>query len=291
MTISNRNTTARVLLLLALLLAAPPAGSAQELGTPTKVNQSDLERTIAEYRSADASAKLLEIRRGMPFNRPDDRYREFQARIISSMPAEYTAIRVQDAALEKAVRQLFMPVLKLYNREAAYVFVVLNHPTPLFEINSDAVVVLTTGFLRYVKSDDEALGFIAHDIAHRLFEKEMAAANQTHESLEASGAANKAVAQRGHVLTMAQIELACDAVSAVTLAGSGYDPNAYARVLARIASDYKGVPVHGHPDISQRVKLVGALASGSGAKERKTEALARVRELASNPTVAGRAAK
>lgn len=77
-------------------------------------------------------------------------------------------IRLKESDLEVEIRRLPHPVLSLYDR-TNYDLVILNHKQPYISLDSGVILYITTGLFADAESDDEILGYVAHEVAHEYF--------------------------------------------------------------------------------------------------------------------------
>ncbi len=266
---------ATLLLFFSLLVHA--GIQAQEIEQQTKLSEGDAQAVLDSYSQRPVADTFAALRSMLP---QPVRDAEFRHRVEAALPVEYKQFIVRDTALEQAVRQLFAPVMESLERERCYEIVILKHEVPLVMVDTDSVIVLTTGWLLYLKSDDEALGYVAHEVWHRLFERRMQKARQDYVLF--SNTKGGQLQAQSSILEMARIELECDASAAVTLSALGYDATAFAGILERVTQDYGAGGVQGHPLTAQRANLIRKLAIS--AVPRVSQSLVNIRiMLASDP--------
>src|SRR5437762_1449953 len=151
---------------------------------------------------------------------------------------------VNDPALTLAIRKAIAPVLDLYSRTEVYDILLLDHSVPLLMSDSGVLLCLTTGLLQRFESEDELLGYIAHEVGHEWFARRTVEARKQYELFLANGA----LAQANHAKEkLGIIELEADAFASLTLAYLGRSPLSYARSLQKVAAEFKNISVGNHP--------------------------------------------
>lgn len=105
----------------------------------------------------------------------------FREAIIRNLPRSWVTRRNTDERLAAPLRSLFASVLTLYHRD--YTLFIIDSPLPAILIDSGAVLIISTGLLRRAESDDELLGFLAHEVAHSFFSERSVAAKELYATL------------------------------------------------------------------------------------------------------------
>jgi predicted Zn-dependent protease len=187
-----------------------------------------------------------------------------RAEAVRNLPPAYAALRVNDPAISSALAEVLQPLLCLYGKQ--YELFIIRHRVPLIEADSHTVLVLTTGFLAEVESDDELLTCVAHELAHEIFRARSDAARQAYAE-QMAGGNRDSVEAAGALRELALIELECDAVAARTIAYLHYNPTAFPKLLERIRRHFPKETEQGaemgeniHPTECLRAHVIVALA-------------------------------
>jgi predicted Zn-dependent protease len=190
--------------------------------------------------------------------------------------------------LEGDLKTLFRPLFSLYGRD--YEIFLLDTRAPAILIDSGAVLVMSTGLVARARSDDELIGFVAHEIAHAQFAERGVAAKELYAKMAARQEAGSAGAREA-LRELARIELECDAVAARTLSVMGMDPTQFVRSVERINREFPAetsrgseMGVNWHPPTSMRLRVVETLTVGEGSKRepQASELLRGIQEALSN---------
>lgn len=214
----------------------------------------DIEQTIAAYRSDDPKTAVASFIKTMP---PPVQDQAFRDSIHRSLPPEVTKFRVTDPQLISAVHNLVEPVLTLYGRTKVYDLIVIDHDIPFIMADSGVVLVISTGAVASAASDDELLGYVAHEIGHEYFVKYSVAANYLRRVL-ADGRHEPALTRKT-AEALALIELQCDAFAALTLAATGRNPLAFISGYERMERDYPLFLAEQHPPDKARRQVVSSI--------------------------------
>jgi hypothetical protein len=210
----------------------------------------EIQSVINRYKTDNPAVSVMNYIRRMPAPVCDEAFRRS---IHASLPAEFLPHVLNDPVLTLATRRAIAPVLDLYNRTQVYNIVLLDHPVPLLMSDSGVLLCLTTGLLRRIESEDELLGYIAHEIAHEWSAKRTVETRKQYEKFLAAGALAQADQAREK---LGVIELEADAFASLTLAYLGRSPLEYARSLQRVAAEYKNIPIGNHPPEPQRAQVI-----------------------------------
>jgi hypothetical protein len=229
----------------------------------------DVDDVIRRYRQGTAADQVALWSR---WSRSSSRAAspQFRQAVIRTFPAAWLSRRKLDPELEGDLKALFQPLFSLYGRE--YELFLLDTRAPAILIDSGAVLVVSTGLLARARSDDELLGFVAHEIAHAQFAERGVAAKELYAKMVARQEADSAGA-RAALRELSRIELECDAVAARTLSVMGMDATQFVRSVERINREFPAetsrgaeMGVNWHPPTSMRLQIVEALAVGQAAK-------------------------
>lgn len=159
--------------------------------------------------------------------------------------------------LNEKVISVIEPVLSFYGRADVYELKIVDSEIPLIMADSGVVLVISTGLLREVKSDDELLGYVAHEVGHEYFAKYSVYSRYLLTLISEQGNEPDLKRHPNELLTL--IELHCDAFAALTLSHLGYDPMAFMDGIERTARDFPGHVESNHPPPAQRRNLVEQL--------------------------------
>jgi hypothetical protein len=244
-------------------LALCHATKAQGIGTVALSDQ-DLRDVIAAYRQPDLPSRVAQFRQGMPSPAIGERFR---ASIHRNLPTDYGKVIIEEPRLTEAVRKVLRPVLVLYGRENIYDIIVIRHPTPIMMSDSGVVLLLSTGMIMTAESDDELLGYAAHEIGHEYFVYYSVESRHLLRTVSARG--NEPALTRKLAEVLALLELQCDAFAALTLSFLNYNPLAFVRGLERVEARYPDQAWGGHPNSSDRRRVVEGLTP-TGARQAAT---------------------
>lgn len=257
--------------------ACPEGGTLEGSGHASgRLMRTDAEQVIAEFREGESSARIALWSRMTVAT--DARTR---AEAVRSLPPAYAALRVTGPDIESALGEVLRPLLRLYGKQ--YEIFVIRHRVPMIETDSHAVLVMTTGFLDEVRSDDELLTCVAHEIAHEVFRDRREALRREYAELADGGRRDSAEAS-GVLRELSLIELECDAVATRSVSHLRYNPTAFPEMLERIAADFPEETAKGaemgeniHPPACLRALVISALAGEQArVKPRASRALRRV---------------
>lgn len=212
-------------------------------------------KTIEAFKISNVSKSVSEFEAKMPAPIIDLRARQI---IIKSLPAYVEKLRVNNTAVEEKLRSLLQPVLSLFEREKIYDIAIVRHETPLIFSDSGVVLVITTGALIEVKSEDELIGLIAHEIGHEYFAQHSIYTKHLLENITNE----KETSLRDYLVKILLIlELQCDAFAAISTAYLGYNPFAFLNWLERVANKFPEHSKGYHPKESVRRHVVSGILS------------------------------
>jgi hypothetical protein len=280
-----------------LILISCTPGIAQQSGVPgshAKANNSsyltvsDVDEIIRRYqqgKAADQVAVWTQWSRSASHVASP----QFRKSLIQSFPTAWLSLRNTDPELDKKLKALLHPLLSLYGRD--YEIFLINTRKPALLTDSGAVLVMGTGILSRARSDDELLGFVAHEIAHAQFAERSIAAKELYATLVKRKEAGSAGASEA-LKELSRIELECDAVTARTLSVMGMDPTQFIRSMERINQEFPAetsqgaeMGVNWHPPTSMRLLVVDALVDGEALKRKAgvSKLLRSIQEALSDP--------
>lgn len=246
------------MLKIAFLLLFCPTLYAQQ-----PVSELDLTQTIAFYKSTP------DFRKRMP---PPVTDNDFRKAIHRRLPSYR---RVTDPEIHERMMRVLDPVFFYYQRANAYDLIVIDSPTPIITSVSGVVLVISTSVIRRAESDDELLGYAAHEIAHEYFTEYSLSFKYVRRLLIKHD--NEPVLNRRISELLAIIELQCDAFAAVTLSSLGYDSFEFIRGMERTLRDFHK-DVGNYPPGTQRRYLVEQLSLPK-TKPRQSDAFKELKRL------------
>jgi hypothetical protein len=217
------------------------------------VSADEVKAVIMRYKVDNAVAPVTTYIQQMP---APVRNEEFRRLVHASLPGEFISHQVDDPRLTLATRRAFAPVLDLYSRTNVYDIVLLNYSVPLIMSDSGVLLCLTTGLLRWVQTEDELLGYVAHEVGHEWLVRKTVELKNQYESYLARGADRQA---KIVMEKLALIELEADSFASQTLAYLEKTPVEYVRSLQRSAIEYGDIPIGYHPSASQRAQVITSL--------------------------------
>jgi hypothetical protein len=121
--------------------------------------------------------------------------------------------------------------------------------------------------LTEVKSVDEFLGLIAHEVGHEYFSQYSIYSRFLLKKVAERDKETALTRHLGEVLGI--VELQCDAFASLTVAFLGYDPMAFIECLERIAKNFSTNAIDFHPAENVRRKNAAAIITASEIKLRK----------------------
>lgn len=237
-------------------------------------------RVIDEYRTADPSAKVQVWQREITHPSGNPKFKEFQAQRLKEWEStEFAPYRLGDPALVSQLREVLMPVLRLYGRQDCFQVIVIRHDVPVMMNDSAVLLMVSTGLVERAGGEDELLGFAAHELGHDLFWQRTAQANARLQ-LYRAGRGTKLLEQET-VQELARIELECDAFSAITLASMGRSPVSYGRYLETIGHDFSAYLDPGLPSIALRTKVIEGVVPANACRvaPRSSEAFLKLKAM------------
>jgi hypothetical protein len=239
------------LLALLFVLCRPSASLGQNGIKAIQISQEDVAELIGSYRSDDPAKTVATWRRKMA---PPATDQTFRAAIWRSLPVEFTKLIINDPQLAEGVRRVLDPVLSLYGRSRVYDLIIIDAATPMIMADSGVLLMISTGMVERAQSDDELLGYAAHETGHEFFVKYSVATNYLQSTIMAGG--NEPVLARRAAELLAIIELQCDAFAALTLASLGYNPREFVKAIEQDSRDFPDYRTRAHPAEAERRKVV-----------------------------------
>jgi len=259
---------------IAIILVMACDRSAQiKLAAPTNT---DIQEIIDYYKTNDPAKSVIALQSHMP---PPAIDKTFRASIQRQLPTTVTSLQIENLALRQAALVVLDPVLSLYGRNRVYDLIIVDAPAPMMMSDSGVALVVTTGMLRSATSDDELLGYVAHEIGHEYFRDYSIYSRHLIQLINDEG--KEPVLTRRMAENMAIIELQCDAFAGLTLTDLGYQPSAFISGIERTAHDFPNYSTGFHPPAAERRKVVEGIlpAAALSIKPRQSKAFLRLKEL------------
>ena len=217
------------------------------------VPEDDVKAVIMRYKVDDPATTVTTYIQQMPAPVCNEKFRRY---VHASLPAEFIPYLLDDPSLTLATRRAFAPVLDLYGRTHVYDIVLIDLSVPMIMSDSGVLLCLTTGLLRRMQSEDELLGYVAHEVGHEWLVRRTVDLKKQYESYVARDSHRQANMVREK---LALIELEADSFASLTLAYLGRTPIEYVRSLQKTASAYSDIPIGYHPRESQRAQVITSL--------------------------------
>lgn len=240
-----------VSLLLLLLLCSAICRCQAVKANINSVSAQDLDDVILSYRTSNLELAADRLRRKMP---PAVTALKFRNSIHEKLPTAFATLVLADPLILKDLHSLLYPVLSFFGRDKAYDILLIRSPTPFLMSDSGVVLIISTGLLSRVRTDDELLGYTAHEIGHEFFRDYSVYTKFLLRLVADRGNEPDLDRHLKHMVTL--LELHCDAFAAVTLGALGYNPSEFIRGLELTAHDYPQYDQANHPPASQRRKVV-----------------------------------
>ncbi len=243
-------------LCIALLIISCSFSICGQTLSSAEIPKDEINKLVRTYRQSTPHAFIQQWIREMP--PPIIKNVAFRKQILTSLPPGILKLRVQNRDLENAVAQVLGPVLALYNRSGIYEIIIVNHPSPLVMSDSGVALVITTGMLQRTTSDDMLLGIVAHEIGHEYYTQRTHDLRQQYQLLLANTDSGFLLKQV--LVKLAEIELQCDAFSAITLAAIGRNPTYFGEHLIAISNEFKGrLSADDHPPAKLRASFITSI--------------------------------
>jgi hypothetical protein len=237
------------------------------------LSEQDIADTINCFRTDDARKSIEILKAKMPHAVSDKKFRE---EVMQKLPAAVKQLKINDAEITEIFRKIIAPVLSLYEKDKSYNIIVFRHSTPVMFSDSGVALVVSTAMIKRAASDDELLGFAAHEVGHEYYGKASVYTKYILGFVTAE-TSDQALARK-YWESLGLIELQCDGFSALTLAHLGYDPLAFIEGLERVERDFPEFAGGYHPPAEARRKLVEAIISPK-TSPRKAQMSAELRKL------------
>lgn len=236
---------------------------------------------IAEYHTSDPAAQVHLWKQQITRPSGNPRFAEFQAEQLKEWEAsEFAPYRVNDPGLVAQIREIFNPVLQLYNRQNCFAIILIEHPIPIMMNDNGVLMMISTGLIERARSNDEILGHVAHELAHDLHWRRTAKARSEIALCQERECLNTPEAREARE-ELARIEMECDAFSAVTLSALGRNPTLFGRYLGDTERDYRDYLSPDLPPASLRAKVIAGVSPIAAARvtSHMTEAFRRLKTM------------
>lgn len=244
---------------LALFAAAASAALA---GTPSP---DPAEAVVAKYQEACATALAEKLRADLSRVSEASDPAEVEGRVRR----EFGDLVLDDPRFTRLVWEIVEPVFRFAGKERTCRLLILKTADPIAFVDDGCVVVVSTGMLMAANSEDAICGVVAHEQAHSLFAARTASARGQLAHAQRQG--DRALEERA-LASINLIEYECDAVAAIQLSATGYNPLRYLELLdaANLAVRIVGgvaqfQPGASTPEHEARKRVVTRLASPAAA--------------------------
>lgn len=247
------------ILVAALLISAPPAGRAET--TP-------VDKIVSKYQAAPAAEVAAKLKADLTRVKSPKNPAEVEARLRKQL-GDFV---LEDARFTGFVWEIVAPVFKFSGKEGVYRLLIIKTVDPVAFVEDNCVVVLSTGLLMAANSEDAVAGVVAHEQAHGLFDERAGVARRQLEAAQQQG--NKAFENQA-LASINLIEYECDAVAAVQLSATGYNPLRYLDLLEGVGVGvridtlrgvYRFEPVGDSPEHQRRTQVIRRLTTPEAAK-------------------------
>lgn len=207
---------------------------------------------------------------------------KFRQTIYDNLPSVLRKHRLNAPEIIAQLTIVCLPVLSIYDRGQVYDIILIQTPKPMIFLETATLLVISTGLLEGVKSDDELLGLVAHEVGHEYF---LEYSFYTKQILKTITEGNREPSlERKYLEALSLIELHCDAFAALTLTYIQQSPGSFIDAIERFGQDYPADPNGYHPQVAARRLLVEQIVPGKHlqAKPKVSAALQRLKNLLKN---------
>lgn len=151
-----------------MLRKFPPKLISETVYPKFEISERDLSATIDYFKTEDSKAAVENFKAKMPAVVTDTQTRNG---IIRQLPVAVTKLKIEDSGIIEKLAKVIKSVLNLYGRDKVYEIIVFRHSTPIIFSDTGVVLVISTGMIERVNSDDELLGYTAHENCTRIFSR------------------------------------------------------------------------------------------------------------------------
>lgn len=218
------------------------------------LSEQDINDTIKCFRTDDPKKAAKNFKEKMPPIVTDSKSRQ---NVYENLPEAVKKLKIENKKVIELVRKIISPVLSFYNRQAAYDILVIKHSTPFIFSDSGVFLVISSGLIERAASDDEIIGYTAHEVAHEFYSQ--TSIYTKHVLGIVMTDANDQALARKYWESLALIELKCDSFATLTLTQIGYNPISSIEGLERIARDFPKFIIGFHPSPNIRRKIVESI--------------------------------
>ena len=215
------------------------------------LSEKDIKETVSYFQTEDVNKSIFRFKNRMPDGVTDSKFRQS---IYENLPPPVKNLRLDSPEILELLKRVISPVQELYGRDKVYDIIVFRHSTPVMFSDSGVVLVISTGMLERAESDDEILGYVAHEIGHEYFSKYSVYSKYLLKLIEEGGGETALKNKLSEILAL--IELECDALAGLTLAYLGYNPMAFIEAMERVGQDFPNHSAGFHPPTEIRRRLV-----------------------------------
>lgn len=228
----------------------------QYVDAQIRLPDQDITETISFYKSLNENGGIKTFQSKMPAPVKDEKIRK---EILTNLPAAVFKLKIENAELTEKTKKLFEPVLRFYGREKVYDVIIFRHSTPIMFSDTGVVLVVSTGLIDRAASDDEILGYVAHEVGHEFYAQYSIYSRHLLKIVAENG--REPVLSRKYLEAMALIELQCDAFAALTLNSLQYNSLSFIKGIEESGRDYPDHSYGFHPTDAQRRELIERIAS------------------------------
>ena len=190
----------------------------------------------------------------MPTPVKDEKLRK---EILQKLPADVLRSQIDNENIVQKFREVAAPVLELYGRDKIYDVIVFDNKTPVMFSDTGVVLVVSTGLIERAVSDDEILGYIAHEIGHEYYASYSIYTKHLLKLADDRGREPFLIRKYAEALSL--VELQCDGFATLTLTHLGYNSLAFIEGFERTGREFPTHRVGFHPSDLVRRKLVTAI--------------------------------
>lgn len=250
---------------LVALVLAPSLRAAQGRPQPS---DKIADRVVAKYAAAPAAEVANQLRADLTAVK----VKQDPAKVEERLREQFGDFVLQDPNFTRHVFDVIEPAFKFAGKERLYRLLILKTRDPIAFVEDNCVVVISTGLLMAANSEDALVGVVAHEQAHGLFAERAASARRQLEVAQQQG---NAALEAQALASINFIEYECDAVAALQLSASGYNPLRYVELLeaaglgVRIDAArgvYVFEPSAKSPEHARRIQVVTRLTTPEAAK-------------------------
>ena len=231
---------------------------AGEANGQVNLSERDINEVIKFYKvedSAGVDKAVKTFQAKMPGPVTSQKVRE---EILKNLPPVVIKAKIEDEKLIQDFRKLAGPVLKLYKRDEIYEIIIFRNKTPVMLSDTGIVLVVSSGLIEQVESDDELFGYLAHEVGHEFFASYSIYSRHLFKLINDGGREPFLIRKYAEALSL--IELQCDAFSVLTLAHLNYNTSAFIEGFERTAKNFPDHKVGFHPNDFTRRKLVEGIS-------------------------------